>query len=109
MKRVFNKTVLESSLFISLTAVQAQANSNYICLGIDEAPGFATVDAGREEAGKVFGHAQGYELRLLENDGMLSLTIKKSNSDIISIVGHSARGILFSQGTVSVNCVKQEP
>jgi hypothetical protein len=110
MKTVMNKTVLMSAFLISLTAFQAQA-SNYICLGVDEGDGFVTVNAvPTEDIVAPFGHAQGYELRLIEDQGMLSLTLKKVGSkrydDVISIVSYGSEGLVFNQGKLSVNCVK---
>ncbi len=112
MKRALNKTVIASSLLICLTAFQAQA-SNYICLGVDEGDGFVRVNAvPNEDTVEPFGHAQGYDLRLIEDKGMLSLTLKKTGSknhgDVISIVGYGSQGLLFSQGKINVNCVKEQ-
>lgn len=109
MKRTLNKSVFASFLLITLTAFQAQAGT-YLCMGVDEGDGFIRVEASPAADGtvKAFAHAQGYELRLLELDGSLSLTLKKSNSDIIAIVSKGSEALLFSAGAVNVNCVKSK-
>ncbi|QDK44128.1 hypothetical protein DOM22_02630 [Bdellovibrio sp. ZAP7] len=100
------KAVLSCIAAMTLVSTVAHA-SEYTCLGVDENNGLARVNTEVDptQSIKPFGHVKGQEVRLMEDDGHLSLNIKKADGTMIIIVAMPG-GLLFQDGTINLSCVK---
>jgi hypothetical protein len=99
MKPLF---ILATLLVSTVTAHAAP----YVCLGADEGLLKPESKPDPNQPLQPIGHLKGAEVRLLESDdGTLSLSIKKSDDDVIIIVAPAGR-ILFSEKGASLSCVQ---
>ena len=110
-----SKIVFAQIIFAAVLASADTSKTNYVCIGLDEAPGYAIVNAtpDPEQSLKPFGHVNGAEVRLLEADDSVSLTVKSSDKKIMTVVAAKGK-ILFSQlnpeqpdQAMNISCVAQ--
>jgi len=102
-------------IFLMAYVTQAHA-AQYVCTGLDEAPGFKVVVASPDADGilKPFAHVNGAELRLLQTGSSVSLTLKKSQSQILTVVANQGKLLLSqtdtknSQENFNVSCIQNE-
>ena len=103
------------ALIVFSTALASANTKNYICVGLDEAPGYAIVNATPDlnQELTTFGHVNGAEVRLSEKDGSLSLTLKLSDKKISTVVTTPGKILLnqadYNEGKTSYNvsCIAQ--